>query len=445
MDPPQTHYAKGPDSRIAYQVFGDGELPIVLVPPVINHIDLDWEEPSIARFMERIGTFGRVINFDKRGQGLSDRLVGVPTLEERVDDIQIVMDAVGVESAALWGASEGGLMSIMFAATHPERVSHVCLFGASPRFAWAEDFPWGVVPEEVDPILEAWADLWGAEDSPTAAFFAASRVNDATFLKWLHRFERASCSPTTFLETMRLNLAYDVRPLVASVQAPTLVMHRVGDPLIPVAASRWLAEHLPNARYVELEGVDHAPHFGPDLDLILAETEEFMTGEVHSVEPDRVLATVLFTDIVGSTERAVAMGDKSWRGLLDRFDGIAGRSVARHHGRVVNHTGDGHLATFDGPARAIRCAQEVTRESRDLGIEVRAGLHTGEVELRADNLSGIAVHLAARVAAKAMGGQVLVSRTVTDLVAGSGLSFVDAGSHVLKGVPGEWQLFAVSV
>jgi class 3 adenylate cyclase len=445
MDAPETRYARSGDARIAYQVFGRGDVPIVLVPPVINHIDLDWEEPSVARFLERLGTFGRVVSFDKRGQGLSDRMDGVPTLEERVDDIGVVMDAAGFERAALWGASEGGLMAMVFAATYPQRVNSLFLFGTAPRFGWAEDHPYGPVPEVSTALLEAWADVWGTPESPSAAMFAQSRIGDAAFRKWLSRLERSSCSPSTFLRTMRLNLEYDIRALVPTVQTPTLLMHRTNDPLVAVENSRWLVEHLPNARFVELPGVDHAPHFGPDLGVILDEAEAFITGSVGATDVDRVLATVLFTDLVGSTERAVALGDETWRDLLDRFDDLTARAVTRHRGRVVNHTGDGHLATFDGPGRAIKCAQELAREvRRELGIDIRAGLHTGEVELRADNMSGIAVHLAARVAAIATAGQVLVSRTVTDLVAGSGLSFTDAGSHVMKGVPGEWQLFAVA-
>jgi class 3 adenylate cyclase len=392
-----------------------------------------------------MAAFSQCLLWDKRGQGLSARIEGVPTLEERVDDLRAVMDAVGWDRAALSGASEGGLMSIMFAALHPERVSHLVLVGTAARFSWAPDYPhWG--PTDLAALfIEEWVKRWGTPESPSVRLFAQSRLGDAAFLKWMNRLERGCSTPRAFAETMRLNAGLDVRVVACQIQAPTLVMHYRGDPLVPIVHGRWLADHIPGARFVELDGSDHAEVFGQDLDHALDETETFLTGTVAAAEIDRVLSTVLFTDLVGSTERVAAMGDKPWKGLLDRFDAITGRVVDRHRGRLVNHTGDGHLATFDGPARAIRCAQELgTTVKSELGIDVRAGLHTGEVELRGDDVSGIAVHLAARVASLATAGQVLVSRTVTDLVAGSGLRFADSGVHTLKGVPGEWQLFEVA-
>jgi class 3 adenylate cyclase len=355
------------------------------------------------------------------------------------------MDDAGFGRAALIGASEGGLLSLVFAATYPERVSHLCLFGTTACFAGSEEYPIGAAPGAMDGFLEAWAEVWGTSASPSVSLFVQSRADDAAFVKFFHRYERSCCTGTAFLEVMRLNLQLDARHVVPSVQAPTLLMHRRGDPVISIEHGRWLAEHLPEVRYLELDGADHAAHFSTDHELVLDEIETFLTGSVGAGDVDRVLATVLFTDVVGSTTRAASLGDKGWRDLLDRFDDLTGRTVARHRGRVINHTGDGHVATFDGPARAIKCAQEIEQGAKaDLGVDVRAGLHTGEVELRGDNVAGIAVHLAARVAARAEAGEVIVSRTVTDLVAGSGLSFVDAGTHELKGVPGEWQLFAVA-
>jgi class 3 adenylate cyclase len=433
----QTKYAKSGDVHIAYRIFGDGPRDIVLIPGTLSHVELSWEIPSNQHLLKRLTAFARVIVFDKRGQGLSDR-VGEQTLEERIDDVRTVMDAAGSERATIYGWSEGGPMCLMFAATYPQRTSALVLYGT---FASMRSEPWGVTPEQLERILGAWETHWG--EGVLLRANAPSRLNDKGIVQWLGRLERASASPGSILALMRANYEIDVRHLLPAVQAPTLILHRAGDALVPVKAGRYLAEHIPGAKYAEIPGTDHTVLDQETQDVIADEIEEFITGAHRRPETDRVLATVMFTDIVRSTERAAELGDARWRELLSNYYVVLRKELTAFRGREVNTAGDGLLATFDGPNRAIRCACSVRERLRPLGLEVRTGLHTGECELIGDDVGGIAVHIAARVAATAEPDEVLVSSTVRDLVAGSGLRFADRGIHGLKGVPGEWRLFLV--
>jgi len=433
----QTKYAKSGDVHIAYRIFGDGPRDIVLIPGTLSHVELSWEIPSNQHLLKRLTAFARVIVFDKRGQGLSDR-VGEQTLEERIDDVRTVMDAARSERATIYGWSEGGPMCLMFAATYPQRTSALVLYGT---FASMRSEPWGVTPEQLERILGAWETHWG--EGVLLRANAPSRLNDKGIVQWLGRLERASASPGSILALMRANYEIDVRHLLPAVQAPTLILHRAGDALVPVKAGRYLAEHIPGAKYAEIPGTDHTVLDQETQDVIADEIEEFITGAHRRPETDRVLATVMFTDIVRSTERAAELGDARWRELLSNYYVVLRKELTAFRGREVNTAGDGLLATFDGPNRAIRCACSVRERLRPLGLEVRTGLHTGECELIGDDVGGIAVHIAARVAATAEPDEVLVSSTVRDLVAGSGLRFADRGIHGLKGVPGEWRLFLV--
>jgi class 3 adenylate cyclase len=415
------------------------------VPGTVTHLEYEWEAPPArVRFVERLSTFARLIRLDKRGTGMSDRVAAseLPTLEQRMDDVRAVMDAVGVQRAALFGVSEGGAMSILFAATYPERTSALVLYGAQARFLRAEDYPWGIDPAHYERVLAETPDTWGRTDDRVLRF-APSLADDARHREWYRTNQRLGASPGTAIALFKMNMGIDVRHVLPTVRVRTLVLHRTGDQSMPVEHSRYIAERIPSAKYVELPGVDHAYYAG-DSERIIREIEEFLTGTHHEVEPDRVLATILFTDIVGSTERAAALGDRQWLELLDAHHAAVRRELARFRGREVRPTGDGFLATFDGPARAIRCAGAIRDEVRTLGMDVRAGLHTGEIELLGDDVGGIAVHIGARVAAEAGSGEILVSGTVKDLVAGSGIEFADRGARALKGVPGEWRLFAAT-
>jgi class 3 adenylate cyclase len=435
----QTRYAKAGDVSIAYQVFGDGPIDLVHVPGLISHVEYQWEQPSCARFLERLGYYARVAVFDKRGVGLSDPVRDAPTFDERMDDIRAVMDAAGFERAALLGVSEGCALSALFAATYPDRVSSLVLYGAFPRLMAAPDYPWGFTDEEVDEFLAGADEAWGEGISLLAV--APDRMNDPAFREWWSRFERMAASPGMVRDATRLNQEIDVRDVLPAVRAPALLLHTREDG-ISLGGARLMAEQMPNARLIEYPGQDHWPWAG-DLDRVGDEIEEFLTGARSVPEPDRVLATVLFTDIVASTERAADLGDRGWRDLLERHGAVVRRELDRHRGREVKTTGDGFLATFDGPARGIRCASAIAEVVPALGIQVRAGLHTGECEVINGDVGGIAVHTGARVSAAAGPGEVLVSSTVKDLVAGSGIEFEDRGSRVLKGVPGEWRLYAV--
>ncbi len=433
---PETRYTKSGDVHIAYQVFGEGTVNVVLAPPFVSNIESYWESPDLVHWLLRFGTFARVAMFDKRGTGVSDRVAEVAGLDQRMDDLRAVMDAAGMEKAALLGISEGGSLAALFAATHPERCSALILYGSFARFS-----SWFPTEDAFAQFLGYIDQAWGT--GGTAAFFARSRTNDPACVRWFGRFERLGASPSAAAAYMRMNSQIDISDIVSTIRVPTLVIHRTDDKAINVEGGRFLAEHIPGARYIELPGVDHAPMVGDNADEIVDAIQEFLTGSRAPVLVDRVLATVLFTDIVGSTEKAVALGDRLWHGVLDNHHATIRRNLSRFRGHEVKTTGDGILATFDGPARGVRCACAITDEIRPLGIEVRAGLHTGECEVMGDDVGGIAVHIGARVAALAGAGEVLVSSTVKDLVAGSGLRFGDRGSQSLKGVPGEWHIYAV--
>ena len=431
---PKTQYAKSGDVRIAYQVVGEGPFDLVFVPGFISNLDVAWEEPYRARVWTRLASFARLIMFDKRGAGLSDRTVGVPTLEERMDDVRAVMDAVGSQRAALFGISEGGAMSILFAATYPERTRALVLYGAYGHFR-----SWVLPPDKIEAALERMEKNWGTGES--LGLFAPSVAADETFkLAWA-RFERLGASPSAVVALMRMNSEIDVRPILPSIRVPTFIIHRQGDVRVNVEAGRFMARHIPNAKYLELPGSDHLLWVG-ETERVLDEVEEFLTGSRSAIESDRVLATVLFTDIVNSTKRAEMIGDRAWHDVLDRHNALVRREISRHRGHEVRTMGDGFLATFDGPARSIRCALAINEGVEALGLQVRAGLHTGEVEMTDNDLSGIAVHIASRVATMAKPGQVLVSNTVRDLVAGSNIRFHDEGSHSLKGLTESVRLFA---
>jgi len=444
MDAPETRYAKSGDIDIAYQVWGEGDATMVGVPPIVTNIELVWEDPSWNRFLARLGSFARVVHFDKRGTGMSERTIGNPTLEERVDDLRAVMDAEGIEHAYIGGLSEGGLMSAYFAAAFPERTDGLMLLETFARLTRTDDYAIGPTDAIFDEAMDRWAASWGKPDTITISVFTPSKAGDPEFLRWMNRFERLTVSPGGLRAMMALNQELDIRALLPTITVPTIVIHRTGDLAVPVEHGRYLAAHIPNAKLVELPSMDHLPWFG-DSDEYLDEIEEFVTGHRHvDVATDRILATVLFTDIVGSTEKATALGDRRWRTVLDDLDDLMTRRLERYRGRLVKSTGDGHLALFDGPARAVKCASELCDAARSLDVELRAGVHTGEVEVRGDDVGGIGVHIGARVGALAGPSEVLVSRTVTDLVAGSGLEFTDRGEHALKGVTGRWQLYAVA-
>jgi class 3 adenylate cyclase/esterase/lipase len=439
---PETRYAKSSDVNIAYQVVGDGPFDLVVVPGWISNVDFAWEDPLYGDWVRRLAAFSRVIVFDKRGTGLSDRDVGDSTLEERMDDLRAVLAAAGSERAAVMGFSEGGALSILFAATYPQRVRALVLYATFARTAEASDYPEGVeMRKALDEIRHALETAWG--QGMTLDLMVPMLKDEAWARKFMGRYERMCVSPRAGLAHLRWLAEIDVRPVARTLQVPTLVVHRAGDRLIRVEAGRALAREIPMARYVELPGDAHPPWLG-DTAALVGEIQQFLTGLRSTVDVERVLATVLFTDIVGSTERAVALGDRAWRDLLGRHHAIVRHEIELYRGREVDTAGDGFLATFDGPARAIRCAKSIRDAVRRLGIETRIGLHTGECERVDDKIAGIAVHTGARVMAKAGPGEILVSSTVKDLVAGSGLDFLEHGTHILKGIPGEWRLFAVA-
>ncbi len=413
----------------------------MLVPGYISHVELIWEIPTAAHIIERIASFARLIMFDKRGSGLSDPVVGAPILEERMDDVRAVMTAAGSERAVIFGLSEGVPMSLLFAATYPQLTSALVLYGGMARSTWAADYPWAAPADALMESSEAMAPY--LYEGAVAEIMAPS-LADLPFARDLFaKLQRYSASPAMLEQLFRMFLDIDVRPILPLVDVPTLLLHRRGDRAVNYQASKWMADQIPGAKYVELDGIDHAI-FAGDIDTLLDEVEEFLTGVRRTIEVDRVLATVMFTDIVDSTKRASAMGDKAWRALLDAQNDVLRRELARSRGLEIKTLGDGMLATFDGPARAIRCARAMTEAVRALGIDIRVGLHTGEVELVGDDVAGIAVHIAARVGALAGPAEVLVSGTVKDLVAGSGITFANRGEHVLKGIPDQWRIFAVT-
>jgi class 3 adenylate cyclase len=434
-------YAKSGDLHIAYIVEGDGPVDLIWVPPWISQVEYLWSEPSMGRVMERLTRFARVITFARRGSGLSDPFFGAPTLEEQMDDVLAVMDAAGSEQAAIAGTLEGGPMALLFAATYPERTSSLMLYATFARATWAPDYEWAWPAEQREARMNELVERWG--DGLVAGAVAPSLMTDESHMEWSGRLERLAASPATIRRIFDLIGKVDVRDVLPSIRVPTLVMHRREDSFINIEHSRFIADRVPGARFVELEGHENMFSVG-DVEAFLGELEEFLTGSRRAREPDRMLATVLFTDICGSTERAAQMGDRGWRFLLERHDALFRQALDRHRGREVKRTGDGFLATFDGPARAIRCAASVADAMGSLGLEVRAGLHTGELEVMDGDLGGLAVHIASRVLDQAGPSEVLVSGTVKDLVVGSGIDFEERGEHELRGVPGAWRLFAVS-
>jgi class 3 adenylate cyclase/pimeloyl-ACP methyl ester carboxylesterase len=433
---PTTRYAKSGDASIAYQVFGEGGCDLVLVGGPASHLDLEWENPLAERALVRIGSFARTIRFDRRGTGVSDPVVDPPTLEQQMDDLRAVLEDVGVERAALWSGSDVGL-GAMFAATHPDQLSELILWGVPIR---GEDF----LTQELDEFMVEGLEHYG--EGRFIQIYAPSQVGNREFEDWWARYERGSLSPGMARKILDLQLQTDISGVLDAIRVPTLVLHRTGDRVVPIEAGRELASRIPNARLVELPGIDNYPWTGDwkgDCEPIIDEIEEFLTGQRRAPEPDRVLATVLFTDIVGSTERAARVGDERWRELLQRHDKLVRAELEHWRGHEVKTVGDGFLATFDGPARAVRCAEAIVRGVKSEGLRVRAGLHTGECERIGDDVGGIAVHIGARVTDLASAGEVLVTSTVKELVVGSGLRFGERGIHELRGVPGEWRLFAL--
>ena len=440
---PETKYAKSADYHIAYQAIGTGPLDLVFMHGWISHIEHMWEEPRVARFLDRLASFSRLILIDKRGTGMSDPvpLDRLPTLEERMDDVRAVLDAVGSKRAAFLGTSEAGALSLLFAATYPSRTTALVLLNSYARLAHAPDYPQGIPAEQAQGLLQAIEEGWGKGVAFEA--LVASQRDNASMKSWWARYQRLAASPGAAVTLLRSAYETDARSVLPAIAVPVLVLHRAGDPFTGPEHGRYLAEHIPGAKFVELLGVDHL-FFAEDMDRLLSEIQEFLTGVREAREPDRVLATVMFVDIVSSTEHATRLGDRQWRDVLDRFYAIARRHLARFRGREIDTAGDGLFATFDGPARAIRCARTIADEVSVLEIAVRAGIHSGECEVIGDKVGGIAVHTGARIAGQAGLSEVLVSSTVRDLVAGSGIRFEDRGRHPLKGVPGEWSLFAVA-
>jgi pimeloyl-ACP methyl ester carboxylesterase/class 3 adenylate cyclase len=440
--PPRTRFAKNGDVNIAYQVVGEGDFDLVYVPGWVSHVEEVWREPRFSAGLRRLAAFSRLILIDRSGTGLSDPVEHLPTLEERAAEVRAVMDAVGSERASLTGVSEGGPMCAFFAASHPERTRSLVLLNTYARLHWSEETPWGISDEQHRAFIAQIEESWGDGDS--ARLFAPSLKRDEAFRESWGRMERYAVSPGTARRLLDMAAKLDVRDVLSSIQVPTLVLHRSGDRATPVEGGRFLASRIPGAKLVEVPGIDHFPFVG-DTEPVFQELERFLTGTHRAAEPDRVLATVLFTDIVDSTRRIAELGDRAWGETLERFYALVRDEVGRFRGCEVDTAGDGYLASFDGPARAIRCAQAVREGVRSLGLSVRQGVHTGECELIGGKPGGLSVHIGARVAAKAEPGEILVSRTVRDLVVGSSLHFEDRGDgHELKGVPGAWQLFAAA-
>jgi class 3 adenylate cyclase len=438
---PEISYAKSRGLSIAYASVGDGPLDVVIAPGFVSHLEAAFEQPAIGRFAGALTAFSRLTIFDKPGTGLSDPIDSAPTLEERMDDLVAVLDAAGIERVALIGVSEGAPMCALFAATHPERTRALVMYGAYAKGVASPDYPWAPEPVQIELAGEMIDEEWGR--GMLLDVYAPSLAGDEQFMRWFARYQRLAASPAMAKKMIALAADVDVRDVLPAINVPTLVAHRVGDRLWPVEGARYLAGRIPGARLVELEGIDHMP-FAGDVESLVGEIESFLTGERRAPEPDRQLLTVLFTDIVGSTERAAELGDRRWKALLEDHDRVVREELARHRGKEIKTMGDGFLATFDGPARSVGCARAVAGAVRGLGIEVRAGIHTGECELRADDVTGMAVNIGARIGALAEPGEVLVSSTVRDLVVGSGIEFEPRGAHELKGVPGEWSLFAAT-
>lgn len=440
---PQPRYARSGDIHIAFQVVGDGPVDLLWVPTWIWEVEHVWEEPWTRRLFGRLQSFSRLILFDRRGSGLSDPVAGAPALEEQMDDVVAVMDAVGSDEAAVVAMLEAGSMASLFAATHPDRTRALILYEATPRMTAAPGYDWPLTREEREATLEPLREDWGSGER-VVSLSSPPAEGDQAFRRWAGRLERLAASPATAVAFSRMISEIDVRPVLPSIHAPTLIMHRPADPYIDIRHSRYLAEQIPDAKLVELPG-EHTIPFGPGQDAVVEEIEEFLTGARHAAESERVLATVMFSDICDSTTRAAELGDRRWRQLIESVERSVGRELQRFRGRAVKTMGDGFLATFDGPARAIRCASAIREVAgRQFDLDIRSGLHTGEIELIGDDVGGIAVHIGARVGATSGPGEVLVSSTVKDLVVGSGIEFHDRGEHELRGVPGRWRLWAVA-
>jgi pimeloyl-ACP methyl ester carboxylesterase len=445
LTPPPVRYTKVGDVQLAYQVIGDGPRDLVFHLGFPSHIELQWDHPAVAHFYQRLATFSRLILFDRRGTGLSERGLDMHGFDDRMDDILTVLDTVGSERCGHVGVAMGGRLALLFAAIYPERTTAVATIAGHPAtFRVEPDYPWGTTQEDLDRIIEGVLEGWGGVGSiqDFLAVAAPSVADDPFTRDWWLRFVRSAMSPREVAEDLRALVGVDIREVLPNVRVPTLILHRTGDRMADIRAGRYMAERIPTARFVELPGEDELPFFG-DQNAILDELEEFFTGIRPTPRSDRVLASVLFTDIVGSTERVVESGDRRWRDLLEAHHSVVRRELSRFNGHEIDTTGDGFLATFDSPARAVRCGIAAAQAVHDMGMEIRAGVHTGEVEMVADRVEGIAVHTGARIAALAGAQEVLVSQTVKDLVAGSGLTFEDAGAHVLKGVPGEWRIYRV--
>jgi class 3 adenylate cyclase len=440
MIPPETRYAVGPDGvRIAYQVTGGGDLDLVFMQGAVAHLELQWEDPRFIRLFERLSAFSRLIRFDRRGMGMSGVTDRPPTLDEQIEDFATVMDAVGSERAALFGTIDAGTIALAFAAARPERTRAVVAFETAPRWTRSEEDDYGVEPG----VLSRFAEATQAMDlDGQLSIVAPSRKDDPGFRSWFRRYTRSAQSGIPIQAVMMVMMSWDIRDRLSAIDVPVLVLNRAEQAILPVRNARALAEALPNARLVELPGRDTAI-FSSDVDAVADEIEAFLTGTRPPPRKDRVLSTVLFTDIVGSTDRAALIGDRAWRELLERHNRILRVSLDRFGGREMHTAGDGFLATFDAPRHAVECARAAGEAVRSIGLEIRAGVHTGEVELSEGDVQGIAVHIGARISALAGAGEVFVSSTVRDLVAGSGIEFEDRGAHRLKGVPGEWQVFAV--
>ncbi len=443
MRVPETKYARSGDVNIAYQVLGDGPLDLVFVMGWISHLEYFWRHQTFARFLRRLASFSRLILFDKRGTGLSDRVPvhELPTLEQRMDDVRAVMEAVGSERAALCGVSEGGVMSALFAATYPERTAALVMFGTYAKRIWAPDYPWAPTAEQRNHFFEEIQKNWGGPVGIEER--APSMQHDPQFREWWAAYLRTGASPGAAVALTKMNAEADVRHVLPTIRVPTLVLHRTNDLCLKVEEGRYVAERIPGAKYVELPGEDHLPFVG-DQDSVLYEIEEFLTGVRHTAEPERVLATVLFARIVDSPEHADARGEGEWRSTVERFRAHISKEIAWFRGREIDMEGAGPLATFDGPARAIRCACAIREYAARLGIEIRAGLHTGECDLLDESrVGGVAVEVGREIRDRAGAGEVLVSHTVKDLVAGSGLEFDRRGAEVFDQIPGEWQLYRV--
>ena len=442
MATPTTRYVRSGDANIAYQVVGDGPFDLIWVPGWISNVEVSWEVPEYARFLTRLASFSRLILFDKRGTGLSDgvSVEHLPGLEQRMDDVRAVLEAAGSTNAAVFGASEGGNLSMLFAATYPERVRALVLAAVYAKRLWSPDYPWAPTPEERARHGVEVEQNWSGDMD--LAQMAPGALGDPALLRRITTFFRRSASPGAAAALLRMNTAIDTRSVLPTISVPTLLLCRAGDRDVSVEEERWIAGQIPRSTFVELPGDDHLPWLG-DTDALLDEVEVFLTGERRRPDPQRWLATVLFTDIVDSTATAAALGDRHWHELHERHHALVRRELDRFGGKEIDTAGDGFFATFDGPARAVRCASAIEEAVGDLGLEVRAGVHTGEVELVDGKVGGIAVHIGARVAHEAGPGEVLVSSTVKDLVVGSGLRFREHGRTTPKGVPGEWQLYVV--